>query len=153
MHKAYYEPSPGNQGYAGYYAGANGYGYPADRGMPYGATPASQGGQGGEQYGRSQCLMQGSAPNMPPSQMPGGHSGPPQLDYGHQGYAAASCMQGGTSPMAPVQGGLPTGPNNPQAMGTKPTPQEIYPWMRESRHNGKQRPASSQTPGKQQTLL
>lgn len=155
MQKAY-SSHYDTQGYPGGYGfpATNGYGYHPDRtgaGMPpYGITPAvSQGqGTGGDQY-RNQCLMQGSAPM---SQMPGaGHpNGTGPLDYTNQMPPYSNgCMQG-SGGMPPLQGGLPP-VHNPQGMGGKGLPQEIYPWMRENRHNGKQRaqqPPPTAPPGK-----
>jgi hypothetical protein len=128
MPKGYYDNCMMYQGYYG-----NGYhGYPQ-----YGTTPAEQG-QLQDHY-RQQCLMQGASPGL---QIQQGQS----LEYAQQGYGASPCMGPGTPPMGHTQMG--SNPANPQMMGQKP--QEIYPWMRESRHNAKQRtqPAQPQSQGK-----
>ena len=141
MQKPYYEQPQGypgyfqhNNGYGGYESQVPGYGPAGD---PY--TPSS----------RSSCLMQTPPPGL---QHPGVGTCPPAVDYPHQ--FANSCMQnvdiGRNTGPAVVPGGMHPNPpslkHHPQHTG------EIYPWMRESRHNSKQRQQQQQHPQQPQQL-
>ncbi|KAK3105151.1 hypothetical protein FSP39_018240 [Pinctada imbricata] len=130
MHKtAYYNTGPAFQNY---FVTENGYPYDS----PYGQ--ANPGAVDGSYYPHSSCAMQnshhqsqGTGPdfNHPPFTGPEGY-GPPCIPTPN-----ISCGTGLNSP-------------NPVAIGKQG---EIYPWMKESRQNSKQRQAQHQQQQQQQT--
>lgn len=135
--KSYYEQP---QGYApGFYQPLNGYGaYDSMVGYGGGGGGGSGGGLGDNYGPRSSCVMQGAPPGM---QHPGVVGNCPPMEYSPHQYAN-SCMQTidltGCNNISP--GGTPGGlPPNPQSLKSHNPPAEIYPWMRESRQNSKQR--------------
>nr|AAD55934.1 homeoprotein CH-Hox3 [Chaetopterus variopedatus] len=115
MQKSYYDPT---HSYQGYYQNANGYNYDNYAPYPTGSPPM-------DGY-RPSCLMQ--APMQPGACMP--------MDY-VQPYSN-SCMQGAT-PTCNLQV---SGAGNPHHASTLKHQAEIYPWMKESRQNTKQRQIS-----------
>ena len=129
--QSYFDPT-NNPHYQGYYP-TNGYGYdPQSLGYGYSGSSSEP-----QVAYRSSCLMQGQGP--PPAHQPGA------MDYSPQGYGA------------PYTQGMPTGSptfslpsQGPMGMGLggpgKPHPPEIYPWMKESRQNSKQRTGGSMSP-------
>ena len=121
MQKAYYEQQAH---YPGFYTPQNGY-YEQIGGYPQAPV---------DNY-RAQCVMQGQMTHPQLGPMPG--------EYG--GYAG-QCMQAGMPPPCglPAQQGLAETPVE-GAMKGQPS-QEIYPWMRESRQNNKQRPTPEPAP-------
>ena len=120
MQKGFYDPTP-TPHYQGYYPGSNGYMYDSNGcyTVPqldgYGSAYGTQGGP---------VLLQSGV-------------GCPQRDYGQHPCVNGSCMQP-VDAQAPQlchsvsPDGIPTSPGLKQ-------PIEIFPWMKESRQNTKQR--------------
>ena len=122
MQKAYCEQMPAFQGY---FPSENGFKY--ENSFVYGNTaPESNnnsGGNAGSYYGQSSCAVQSHLTSANPDHCP-------TLGEYDQPYPS-SCMQ---------PQGIPCGQG--LAMHPSPSPQgkqEIYPWMKESRQNAKQR--------------
>nr|APD15700.1 homeobox hox 3 [Nucula tumidula] len=125
---AYYNPTPTFQAF---YPNENGYGFDSPNGHNYGhPSPSPPGSEGF--YPQSSCAIQGSHQTNNPSEY-----SPTPAPYGPENFVTNPCLQGRA--MTGCNPGVVQSNSSPSI--AKQQQQEIYPWMKESRQNSKQRQA------------